>query len=139
MIDGFPFGPKRNRPQQGLQDLTGQHRASRESPHGELVVDDLGASDRNHDQLRDAAEKQRGGLVRLPSRDGGHRRFGHGFLKPFKAPLHLRLHRHNLDRVNPGQYLSDKVIFPIVLYRARVEYSAEFTSATYGKRSEPEK
>src|SRR5450755_4224374 len=104
-----------------------------------MIVDDLRTSYRNHNELRDAAIKRRGGLVGLAGQYGCHCRFGDRLLQSLEASLHLRLHRHTLDGMYPGQNLGDKVILPIVLRRTRLEYLPEDPRTTDGKCGKDEK
>ena len=80
-----------------------------------MIVDYLGTSYRDNNELRDAAIEHRRGLVGLAGQYRCHRRFGDCLLQSLEASLHLRLHRHDLDRMYPGQDFGDEVILPIVL------------------------
>src|ERR1700676_2543530 len=100
-----------------------------------MIIDDLRTSYRDNNELRDAAINQRRGLVGLAGQYGCHWRFGNRLLQSFEASLHLRLHRHNLDRMYPGQNFSDKVILPIVLRGACIEYLPECARTTDSESS----
>src|ERR1700730_14629 len=100
-----------------------------------MIIDDLRTSYRDNNELRDAAINQRRGLVGLAGQYGCHCRFGNRLLQSFEASLHLRLHRHDLDRMYPGQNFGDKVILPIVLRGACIEYLPEFARTTDSESS----
>src|SRR6266851_4695636 len=100
-----------------------------------MIIDDLRTSYRDDNELRDAAINQRRGLVGLAGQYGCHCRFGNRLLQSLEASLHLRLHRHDLDRMYPGQDFGDKVILPIVLRGACVEYLPEFARTSDSKSS----
>src|SRR5450755_3731871 len=104
-----------------------------------MIVDYLSPSYRDYNKLRDAAVEQCGGLVGLAGQYGRHRRFGNRLLQSLEASLHLRLHRHTLDRMYPGQHFGDKVILPIVLGGTRIEYLSKFACTTDGKSSKDKK
>ena len=116
--------------------MTGQHGASNQGAHRQLIVDDTGSPDGHDDQLRDAAIKERRGLRRLPSQNRRHRCLGDRLLQPLETALHLRLHGHDLDGMNASQDLGNEIIFSVVLRCAIAEDVAEFAAAMhrqYGK------
>ncbi len=67
-----------------------------------MIVDNLGTSNRDDNELRYAPIEQRGRLAALAGEDGRHCCFGDCLLQPLEASLHLGLHGHAFDRVYPG-------------------------------------